>query len=255
MDTKIFQKKIWKFYKEHGRHALPWRKTTNPYRILVSEIMLQQTQVDRVLPKYKEFIKAFPTRTKLANATLKEVLLHWNGLGYNRRGKYLWESVQKGPIPKTTLEALPGVGPYTARAVSVFAYGNREVFIETNIRAVFIHEFFNDKEGVDDKEIFPYIEKTLPKKNIREWYWALMDYGSYLKKNNPNPSRKSKHHAKQSTFKGSLREARGDIVRQVLTKNVLEKELVKDVRYKKALDSLVQEGLVRRYRGYVKITS
>ena len=145
-----FVARVWEYYKAHGRHDLPWRKTTDPYKILVSELMLQQTQVDRVLLKYKAFLKLFPTARRLAAAPLGDVLRAWQGLGYNRRAKFLHQAAQyvtnelKGRWPKDEagLLALPGVGPYTARAVLAFAYNEPVVLIETNVRQVFLHHLF-----------------------------------------------------------------------------------------------------------------
>lgn len=262
---------IWKFYKEQGRHDLPWRQTTNPYKILVSEVMLQQTQVDRVIPKYKAFLKQFPTLKALAKAPLNEVLLTWSGLGYNRRALYLQKTAQaltrdfKDRFPKDaeTLETLPGIGPYTARAVATFSCDMLYVFIETNIRRVFIYEFFPSKKGVSDKDIIPLIEKSLPKnKSVREWYWALMDYGSYLKTQISNPNKRSVHYMKQSKFKGSVRELRGEFLRVCAKGKVTKQKLFSDYRgldrerAEKALSGLIKDGILDLdSRGYVKIVS
>lgn len=218
-----FVQTVWKFYEEKGRHTLPWRKTKNPYKILVSEIMLQQTQVDRVLPKYQAFIKRFPNIDDLARASLGEVLTLWQGLGYNRRAKMLHLCAQivcseyKSTFPQTyeALLALPGVGPYTAKAVMAFAYGISSTLIETNIRSVYLHHFCKEQEGVTDAQLLLYIERTRSVDNPKEWYYALMDYGSYLKKEYGNPNTKSKHYTKQSTFKGSIRQLRGAIIREL----------------------------------------
>ena len=221
-----FQKKIWDHYRKEGRHTLPWRKTHNPYRILVSEMMLQQTQVDRVVPKYKAFLAAFPTVDRLKDASNSDVLALWSGLGYNRRALYLKRSAEavvekySGVFPKdiATLESLPGIGPYTARAVATFSYNQPYTCIETNIRAVFIYEFFPNTTKVADGELLPLIEKTLDKSNPREWYYALMDYGVYLKKLLPRINSASKHYGKQSKFEGSKRQNRGHIIR-ILTQH------------------------------------
>ena len=251
-----FKKQIYSYYKKHGRHDLPWRKTADPYRILVSEIMLQQTQVGRVIPKYQAFLKAFPTAKKLAQATNTEVLGLWRGLGYNRRAINLKRacevitSLYKGVFPKTKvdLEELPGVGPYTAGAVSAFAYNLPEVCIETNIRAVYIHFFFPTQKKVDDAALLPIITRTLDTKNPRIWYWALMDYGAMLKSTRTNPGRKSKQHTTQSKFKGSVREVRGDILRTLLakkkaTRKQLQKEF-EDERFLKAVNGLLKDSLI-----------
>jgi len=218
--NRAFQKRVYDFYHKQGRYTLPWRKTHNPYRILVSEVMLQQTQVDRVVPKYQEFLKKFPTVRTLAYAPLSDVLHVWSGLGYNRRARTLHEAAKmvvakhSGRFPKdvSELESLPGIGPYTACAVMAFACNQPVVMIETNIRSVFIYEFFKGKKDVLDTQVYELIEATLDTKNPREWYAALMDYGAYLKKSFPNPSRNSKHHTKQVAFVGSIRQVRGAIL-------------------------------------------
>jgi A/G-specific adenine glycosylase len=263
-----FQKTIWDFYKKQGRHDLPWRQTSDPYKILVSEVMLQQTQVDRVVPKYTAFLKQFPTVQALAKAPLQELLLAWSGLGYNRRVLYLQRGAQavvgdfKGVFPKDpeVLETLPGVGPYTARAVATFSFDAPYVFIETNIRRVFIHAFFPRDGKVSDAELIPYIEASLPtRKSAKEWYWALMDYGSYLKSTIKNPNQRSVHYTKQSMFKGSVRELRGVFLHKCTQGSVSKKELfkpyIKDIeRAEKALAGLVRDGLVTiDSKGYVKI--
>lgn len=203
------------YYKSHGRHHLPWRKTRNPWKILVSEVMLQQTQVDRVVPKYKAFLKKYSTARSLSKAKLSNVLKLWSGLGYNRRAKYLWEA-SKALVSKSdafrNYEELPGVGPYTANAVRVFAYNEPVQLIETNIRTVYLHHLFPTTKSVSDKRLLRYI--VVPKGvEPRVWYAALMDYGSYLKQKYPNPSRRSKHHSTQKKFVGSDRQIRGAILR------------------------------------------
>lgn len=187
LKERQFVRTIKSFYKKEGRHDLPWRQTTDPYKILVSEIMLQQTQVSRVLEKYKQFLKAFPTAKILAQAPQAEVVKLWSGLGYNRRARFLHQCAKEITVlkqfPKTVedLEKLPGIGHYTARAVATFAFNQPHVFIETNIRTVFVYHFFPKKKAVSDTDILKLVEHTLDTKNPRQWYWALMDYGSYLK--------------------------------------------------------------------------
>lgn len=216
-----FVREVKKFHKTHGRHMLPWRTTKNPYRILVSEIMLQQTQVNRVLIKYKSFLKKFPTVGILAQASLGDVIREWQGLGYNRRAKLLHVCAKivseshKGVFPKSFegLVSLPGIGPYTAGAIMAFAYNIPIPIIETNIRTVFIHHFFNDDTDISDSDILRYVESTLDRKNPREWYAALMDYGTYLKQTVGNLNSKSKHYTKQSSFMGSDRQIRGAVLK------------------------------------------
>jgi A/G-specific adenine glycosylase len=246
-------------YKNHGRQSLPWRKTRDPYKILVSEIMCQQTQVDRVIPKYKTFLKKFPTLKHLASAPLGDVLREWQGLGYNRRAKMLHECAKtivkafKGQTPKTMEElvTLPGIGPYTAGAVVGFAFNTPVPIIETNIRSAILHHFFVDATDVTDREVMVYVERTLPKENAREWYAALMDYGSHLKKMHGNPNSRSKHYTKQSTFRGSDREIRGAILRLLAQKHetraVLLRELpFEDIRIDAQLEKLEKENLIAR---------
>lgn len=221
-----FRRTILDNYRNHGR-SFPWRETDDPYKILVSEMMLQQTQTLRVVPKYEAWLKRFPTANSLAEAPLADVLALWNGLGYNRRAKYLQAACAEvcrrysGRFPSfsSELEQLPGIGPYTARAVSSFAFNNPEAFVETNIRSVFIFFFYNDtSEKIPDSELLAVAEQTVDKNDPRTWYYALMDYGAELKKRVKNPSRKSASYAKQSKFEGSLRQARGAILRQLAEK-------------------------------------
>lgn len=258
-----FVKLVWAYYKKEGR-SLPWRNTRDPYRILVSEVMLQQTQVDRVVPKYREFLKEFATVRALARAPLSSVLKTWSGLGYNRRAKMLHQCAKVivneygGRFPKDPkkLESLPGIGPYTAGAVMAFSYNEPVVMIETNIRTVYLHHFFKDKEDVSDKKILEVVERTLDRKNPREWYYALMDYGAHLKKEHPNPNRRSKHYTKQSKFKGSDREIRGAILK-VLTSGFKNKGVSEAVlrqlpfdsrRITDQLDILASEGFIAKKR-------
>lgn len=204
--------------------------------------MLQQTQVERVVPKYKTFIRKFPSARALARSSLASVLKEWQGLGYNRRAKYLWEAAKRwGRAP---LEDLPGVGPYTAKAVHVFAYNEPEILIETNIRTVLLHHLFPKSSNVPDSKLIPYmisLQHNL-KVDARTWYTALMDYGSYLKSKYSNPSRRSAHHTRQSTFKGSDREIRGAILKAHLTGKRVKGFDTKRVRALKK--KLKAEGLI-----------
>src|SRR5512135_3657963 len=197
---RSFRKTIYAYYDKHGRH-LPWRRTRDPYRILVSEIMLQQTQVERVIEKYKEFLAAFPDFPSLAKAPLAKLLRNWSGMGYNRRALSLKSLAQKvvvehqGRLPsdREMLLALPGIGRYTAGAVIAFAFNKPVVFMDTNIRRVYIHEFFHDQGDILDDEIMPLLEQTMDAGDPRKWYNALMDYGAMLKREQVNPNRRSAH--------------------------------------------------------------
>ena len=209
-DIRAFRKTVWSFWKKEGRHDLPWRQTTDAYKILVSEVMLQQTQVPRVIEKYKEFLGLFPTVHVLSHARLSEVLRAWSGLGYNRRGKYLHDAAKvianefDGSVHDATADKkLPGMGPYTRAAVRVFAFNEPHTLLETNIRAVYIHHFHSSilqNAVIADKELVPIMEAAAQNQDPREWHWALMDYGTHLKKLHKNPARKSAHYLKQSKF-------------------------------------------------------
>jgi A/G-specific adenine glycosylase len=222
-DIAAFRQVVHDHYRQHGRD-LPWRRTRDPYAILVSEVMLQQTQVARVIPKYGAFLAAFPTVSALADAGAARVLALWQGLGYNRRALALHRAAQivvahhQGTIPASTtsLRSLPGVGPYTASAVCVFAYDRPLPLIETNIRAAFIHFFFQGCLSVADADIIPLVELTLDHKDPRTWYYGLMDYGARLKRVYENPGRKSRHHTAQPPFAGSHRQLRGAVLRALL---------------------------------------
>lgn len=232
-EIQAFQTTIWDYYHTNGR-KLPWRETSNPYLIFVSEVMLQQTLVPTVLKKYPAFISRFPTFQDLAEAPFSDLLRLWKGLGYNRRALNLQKSSQiivekfNGELPRTVeeLDELPGIGNATACSIIAFAFNLPVVFIETNIRRVYIHHFLNQKDNIPDSEIIPFVEKTLDTKNVREWYWALMDYGSYLAKIVPNPNRKSRHYNRQSTFAGSDRQIRGQILSLLLESNPYSKKKI-----------------------------
>lgn len=252
-----FRTFIWDFYRTQGRQ-FPWRNIDDPYKVVLSEVMLQQTQTYRVEPKYHAFLALLPTLHDLAAVDLRTVLSLWQGLGYNRRGKFLHEMAQEimrnhgGSIPDSPelLVQLPGIGKATASSICAFAFNKPTVFIETNIRAVYIHTFFPGRIDVYDKELLPLIAATVDQHNPREWYYALMDYGVYLKKSLPNPSRKSKHHVKQSAFEGSDRQIRGALIRE-LTKcaSIDRTELINRTsddfdRTDRILDKLISEKLV-----------
>jgi A/G-specific adenine glycosylase len=266
-EIKAFQGQIYGYYRRHGRD-LPWRRTTNPYHIVVSEIMLQQTQVERVHGKYLDFINAFPDFDSLSRASQKDVLALWQGLGYNRRAlalKRLAENVVSmhgGALPQdvNALNSLPGIGKTTAGEILAFAFNIPTVFIETNIRRVFIHEFFDGEEDVKDTEILPLVEATVDGENPREWYWALMDYGSMLKKNVENPNRRSAHYTRQTPFEGSDRRIRGLVVKRLLNHMPLSAEILVEEtgvgfdHLKRILAGLVNEGFICEDKGLYKIT-
>jgi A/G-specific adenine glycosylase len=256
---KAFVTEVMSHYERHGRHGLPWRQTTDPYAILVSEIMLQQTQVDRVIPKYLAFMVKYPTPEHLAKAQFIAVLQLWIGLGYNRRARYLHLAAQaltlSGSYPETVSawRALPGVGPYTAAAVCAFAYDERVSLIETNIRTVFIHHFFTDQEQVSDQAIMELVDQVLPHiTSPRLWYYALMDYGFVLKKAVGNLNTKSKHYTKQSRFVGSDRQIRGAVIQALASSGMTKRRLGQTMPtvgkeiLSRQLERLMCEGLVQK---------
>lgn len=260
MSKKItdLRRSVYSHFRRYGRD-LPWRRTRDPYHIFVSEVMLQQTQVERVVRMFPEFIGRFPTVASLAEASLPDVLKAWQGMGYNRRAKMLREAAQvilhrhKGEVPRTAdeLDALPGIGPATACSICAFAFDLPTVFIETNIRSVFIHHFFKDAANVSDDQLLPLVEQALDRRHPYRWYSALMDYGVFLKKRFANPSRRSAHHARQSAFEGSDRQLRGQIIRLLLNEKkasyaLLRKQTAADPqRLTRIIKKLQEEGLIQ----------
>ncbi|MCK9630964.1 MAG: A/G-specific adenine glycosylase [Methanoregula sp.] len=255
-----FRQMVLSHYEQSGRHDMPWRHTTDPYHILVSEIMLQQTQVERVTIKYPEFIAAFPDFTALAHAPLADILRVWQGMGYNRRAIALQKCAIRvteefrGILPRDveTLATFPGIGHATASSIAAFAFNLPVVFIETNIRRVFIHYFFHDRDAVRDDEILPLVGKALYLDDPRVWYWALMDLGTLLKKSVPNPNRKSVHYTKQSAFEGSDRRIRGQVLKLLLSRGgtapaAIVRELGEEKsRVLRILAELEDEGFIRK---------
>lgn len=251
--TELVWQKGHELYRE-----MPWRRDTRPYFILVSELMLQQTQVDRVIPKFEAFITRFPNEAMLAQASLADVLRLWNGLGYNRRAKYLHDAAKmivteydgRFPVQYEELVKLPGVGKNTAGAIVTYAFNHPVVFIETNVRTVYFHHFFPGGDVVDDREIAELVERTIDREHPREFYWALMDYGSWLKRRGAGRVVQSRHYVKQSALKGSVREVRGQIVRMLtagdMTKQELASTLEADERFERALAGLKRDGLVQQ---------
>ena len=262
---KAFIEKVWQ-EGERLYRDLAWRGIDDPYAVLVSEVMLQQTQVSRVERYWSSFMKLFPTIDALASAEVSLVLETWQGLGYNRRALMLKRCAEQcsehyqGALPKTREElmSLPGIGSATAGGIMAFAYNQPVLYLETNVRTVFLHEFFPEQDKVSDKTLEPYILNTCSQDNPRGWYYALLDYGNYLKKTLPNPSRRSKHYAKQSTFEGSRRQKRAELVRVVLAQpgisfsNLFEelqsfeqkagRDHVSKAEFESILSDLIKEG-------------
>lgn len=252
-----FQNTIWNYYQQNKR-SFSWREDITPYRVVVSEIMLQQTQTDRVAKKFDEFVTQFPTFECLATAPFAEVLKFWKGLGYNRRALNLQKIAQiiqyeyAGNLPNDPeiLVTFPGIGKATAASITCFAYNRSLPFIETNIRTIFIYFFFRSSIDVHDKELMPIIEKMLDPDNPREWYYALMDYGVMLKKNVGNLCRLSKHYTKQSKFEGSDRQIRGMILQVLLDQPGIDTDKLfrcidrDQEQIKSILDELIQEGFI-----------
>jgi A/G-specific adenine glycosylase len=261
-----FRALIYRHYDREGR-SFPWRLTRDPYRILVSEFMLQQTQVERVLTKYETFLRSFPDFSTLASASLAEVLTLWQGLGYNRRAKALRETArlvveeEGGALPEDPerLERFPGVGGATAGAVAAFAFGRPAVFLETNIRRVFIHFFFPPSETVRDREILPLAASTLDRRDPRRWYYALMDYGVMLKKSVANPNRRSAHYQRQSPFEGSDRQVRSGVLKTLLAEpglrpgEVMDRVGVERERGRRIIGELRREGFLEAGGGRLRI--
>lgn len=235
---------------------MPWREDTSPYSILVSELMLQQTQVERVVPKFALFMRQFPTIQDLASTSLSDVLIAWQGLGYNRRAKYLHmaakmvveEYSHEFPSDQKGLERLPGVGQNTAGAIMAYAFNQPAIFVETNVRTVYIHHFFADDFSISDTQIKDVLTKTIDHHDPRQFYWALMDYGSFLKRSGVKNISRSKHYIKQSPLKGSLREARGKIIKALtdggMDMHSFRTQLAEDDRFEVALEGLIADGLV-----------
>lgn len=215
-----FQSLIYNYYAANRRDFI-WRQDITPYRIVISEVMLQQTQTARVIPKFENWLQRFPNFSILAQASTHDVLTAWQGLGYNRRGLALLKIAQivvdehNGQLPNdpSILQTFPAIGPNTAGSICAFAFNNPIMFIETNIRTVYIHTFFPGQSDISDKQLLPLIAQTIDQNNAREWYYALMDYGVHLKQNLPRINAASKHYTKQSKFEGSKRQIRGAIIK------------------------------------------
>ncbi len=254
----LFQKIIYDYYKNNKR-KFPFREKISPYNVLVSEIMLQQTQTGRVSEKFLKFINKFPDFLSLSNVSLEEVLKQWKGLGYNRRAIALKKiaeiviSEYDGKLPDSVkiLKSFPQIGHNTASSIITFAFNKPTVFIETNIRRVYIYFFFHNKSKINDKEILSVVEKTIDKTKPREWYYALMDYGVMLKKAHPDLSKKSAHYRKQTPFKGSTRQIRGKILEILIKQGKIEIanlqgviEIIEKEKVDHILNQLEKEGFI-----------
>ena len=268
MTHKKFSSIVYGYYREHKRD-LPWRAldALQPidrlYCVTVSELMLQQTQVTRVIDKYNTWMHQWPTLDAfMKSATLPDVLGAWSGLGYNRRALYLFEALKSlyamsweaQDISVQTLTQLKGIGINTAAAIAVYAYNEPHTFIETNIRTVYLtHYYKNTNKQVTDKEILSIVAKTVDTSNPREWYWALMDYGAYLKKSQGSQLSMAKSHKKQAKFSGSFRQLRGVTLKHVIHSGptaikVLEQKYTDD-RLAQAIESLAEDGLIEIHEG------
>ena len=266
MNTQEFQRLLAQKGEELYR-TMPWREDTRAYYVLVSELMLQQTQVPRVVPKFEAFIAAFPDEAALARASLGDVLKLWQGLGYNRRAKFLHQAAQMivnefdGAFPETPEDILrlPGVGKNTAGAILAYAFNQPAIYVETNVRTVYIHHFFADNFAVDDKQIIELLETTIDRENPRAFYQNLMDYGSWLKAQGVRNISQSKHYKKQSPLKGSVREVRGQIIAALaagaMSEDDLRQHAAADERFRSALEGLLKDGLVEYSRGRIRLTA
>jgi A/G-specific adenine glycosylase len=249
------QKKILSFYKEKSR-TLPWRQTTNSYHILLSEVMLQQTQVDRVVAYYSRWTKKWPYVQDLANASRIDVLKEWSGLGYNNRAVNLHRAAQviaekyNGDVIAAVKDHknVPGIGPYTAAAVQIFAQNADIITVDTNIRRILLHEFNLPKE-TSDRELWQLANRCLPKGKSRDWHNALMDYGAtYLTSRKTGIAPKTR----QSKFEGSDRQIRAKIVRELLKRSVIPvTELpagadAEQLRVERILRKMEKDGLVKK---------
>ncbi|NVM45018.1 MAG: winged helix-turn-helix transcriptional regulator [Candidatus Lokiarchaeota archaeon] len=256
---RTFQNIIYSYFKQYGRE-FPFRREINPYNVVISEMMLQQTQTNRVSEKFEQFIQEFPDFQSLANAPLNNVLKVWQGLGYNRRAVALKNIAEKvvnefdGILPADVeiLKSFPQIGHNTASSIVAFAFNMPTFFIEVNIRRVYIYYFFPGKNSVNDSLILPIVRKTLDRANVRKWYYALMDYGVMLKKTHPELNKRSAHYRKQSKFKGSDREIRGKILRLLIANsNLTESDILKELninskKLNDILNLLIKEGFIKK---------
>jgi A/G-specific adenine glycosylase len=267
-----FRGRVLSWYRRSGRD-LPWRRTRDPYRVLVSEVMLQQTQVSRVLPAYRRFLARFPTLRALSRAPLGDVLREWSGLGYNRRARDLHRIARRhsSGLPRTVagLDELPGVGAYTASAVACFAFGETTAFAETNIRRVLGRALLG--RTATDREAVALDARFGSRRKSARWHHALMDIGATIclakrprcavcpvravcqYDGDDAPSRRT-----QSPFLASDRRVRGAIVRH-LTMSTDPVGLgalrrgIKDARVPRLVRVLAREGLVEVSSGGIRL--
>jgi A/G-specific adenine glycosylase len=261
-----FQSMIFTWW-EKNRRDLPWRHTHDPYKIAVSEIMLQQTQVLRVITKYREFIKEFPTVFDLAKVTTASVLRLWKGMGYNRRALYLRNMAKvvvkeyqgKFPVDEKLLIQLPGLGMYTARAILVFAYEKDIACVDTNIRKIITHFFFKD-EAQKDLVIQQVADQLVPVGKSWEWHQALMDYGALTMPNAKCPMLNTKK--KSVPFRQTNRFYRGRIIDMLREKKYLETKIInyifnqfnkQEYETQSIINSLIKDGLVTRKKNMLSL--
>ena len=252
-----FQHIIYDYYTDHER-AFPWRESCDPYHILLSEMMLQQTQTHRVLPFYEKFLSTWPTFKEMSEASLTDILSLWKGLGYNRRAlalkKIALAAVEKyaGTLPddQKLLMELPMIGPATSAAVLAFAYRRPALYLETNIRRVLLYFFFDGVEGVKDRQLYELLERVLDPEDPKNWYYAFMDYGVFLKRKVPNPNRRSAHYTKQGKFENSNRQIRGELLTIFTQQGALSIDTIVNSlsfpceRIQCCIDALEREGFI-----------
>ncbi len=263
-----FRAQVLSFYDEHGR-TFAWRKTSDPYHILLSEVMLQQTQTSRVVPKYERFLSLWPTLEALSQATVLDLLTEWKGLGYNRRALYLLSCAKESeawgwtlPESEQQLRALPGVGKATSAALLAFAFNKPSIYLETNIRAAIIHAFFSDEEKIRDRKIEEVLALLLDGiDDYKTWYYALMDWGVLVKALLPNPNRRSAHYSRQGAFENSNRQIRGQLIHYLTETGPQDAERIavvldrfEEERVLACLSALVGEGFVQEDGGVYSIT-
>lgn len=266
-DLDLFRSSILDFHAHHGRR-FAWRETSDPYRILLSEVMLQQTQTSRVEPKYEQFLSLWPDFSSLAKAPLDELLFHWKGLGYNRRALNLRKSAalteQWGwtiPPDEKAISSLPGVGKATTAALLAFAYQMQSIYLETNIRRVLLTCFYPEAEHVKDKELEQLLALLVAGiEDVKSWYYALMDYGVLLKALLPNANTRSAHYTRQSAFENSNRQIRGQLIHLLADTGAKDsREIVSilsrfdEERILSCLADLQKEGFVQECGGVYRI--